>query len=581
MSYHYGCMSFEIHKEDGSSPKDKSESSFRDAAASLMRAETEGEALSALSELRCSGAAAAAWECVNEALFGRGQVALIRGGELREALVAALQRGTPSQLADLAERLDRARLPLSFREMVAAEAFGAAEDTRRRWFRDLVSGDPYRRLRSVDFLCAVSPGLLSNQESMTVAKYLFSGCADDHGALLLRDGPDALASFPFTAERIGHFFSRHSSPGALAIAETVMGRNQMISFVACSVLVEHGQQAHRDAAFSHIVSGSRLLLGGFEGWSEYGLASVEPKLLSLLQDETKSESVVAGVVRALGRLSATAERDEALLRVVKSRAWQDEVVDAVAATILREGPSAAAVAFAQQELDPPKPGFSWYKGLFSHFGYTRPAPAVVELSVKVLEAQEFPGRQDLFRRALSAWDISSPWIQGPSRAFLASLLPAKDLAAEHEMVSLPLADLVVASTKHFEQLLRFASESSLDTAKTIVEGVVIACFDNAGAMARASRVLRKLYRTARRESESASAEVVEFVTDIARRFPSSAVKTELIVPFYENLDEIPSGARRAFRQRLMQCLAEWNSTKMVVLEAELEAMKRLADQDRR
>lgn len=551
--------------------------SFRAAAAALMRAESHSKALLALDALRCSDRAAAVWECVNESLYGAGEVCLLEGDELRRELVSALSRGTPSQIEDLAKWVSRARLPFSYRDQIAAEVIGASAEVRVDWFRDLVGDDPYRRLRAVDLLCAVTPGALSSRESMALASYLFSTCADDHGAVLLRDGPRALASFPFSAERIAYFYSRHCTPAALSVAERAMERNQMISFIATRMLVEYGQQEHREAAFAFIVSRDRLLVGGFDSWSVEAIASIEPNLTQLLTDLSGSGNVLAGAVRALERLPGAAEKSELLISVARARSWSTELIDAIGSFFTAKEITPAALAFAKQSVEPPNDGFSWFKGLFSHFGYTRPQPEIVEVALRVLEKAGEPERYALYRRALSAWDISGAWITAPMRAVVATLLPPEDPVAAAEVLAASNSNLERACKRHHSQLLGFAGRASFAVAQRIIEGALQAGFTRAEVAFEVCEALEAMQKRA--SDEESLSTLVAFVAGLGRRFPSSTVRVEICSRFYDSLQRIPSGALSAIRERLAECSADMTSSRMVVPEAEYDALVRLVMRD--
>lgn len=551
--------------------------SFRGAAAAFMRAESDSEALTALDALRCTGRAPAIWECVNESLFGAGELSLLRGDDLRRELVLTLSKGTPSQMEDLARWVAGVRLPLSHRDQIAAEVMGASVEVRGEWFRKLVSDSPLERICAVDLLSSVTPGALSERESMAVASYLFSGCADDHGVVLMEQGARALTPFPFSADRVAHFFARHCSEGALSVAERTMERNRMISFVATRMLVEYGRKENREAAFSFIVSRDRLLFGGFEGWSQKAIASIEPKLTGLLKDLTASGSVLAGAVRALERLPGSVEKNELLIRAAVSRARDTDLIDAISSFFTSGDVAPEVLDFAREILDPPKAGFSWFKGPSSHFGYCRPQPDLVELAIKVLETAEERGRHDLYRRALSAWDISGLWIHGAMRVVVATLLPLGELGSEVEVLTASDSQMERACERHRGRLLEFAGNSSLDAAERIIEGVMRAGFTRPEFAFEVYVALECMGKRVR-EEESLSP-LVAFVMSLGWRFPSSAVRVHVCARFYDTLECIPRGLAAAVRDRLAECQAELAEAGMGVAQAELDALKRLMIRD--
>lgn len=506
---------------------------FRAASDSLMAARDEGEALSALTQLRSCENSAASWEAVRAWVFNKGALSERPGEELKSRIVEALASGSDSQRDELGQLLLPAVSPISWTHQVAAQIIGSEERFRIEWFRDLLGDQPLRRLRAMELLCAVPAGGLRNSESRAVAGYLFRQCQADLGYLLEASGPEALAAVPFSAERIERFFASHSGAGALAEAERALELSLMNSFLASRVLVEYGDQGDRETVFEFLRKQKQLLFDGFELWSGEALISVEEKLAELVSSMTASSDVLVSAIRALGNLPNRGRYESLVIKAAKEQPWNLDLIQASAGLLTKEGISDEALQFAYEVLLPSSTEAFWLKSPRSWFIFNRPDVGLVNVALSVTEAAQLDGRFDLYRQALQQRDISGTRLSAAARAMVATCLPSADPGAQRELRQARSSTIDALVPSYSEQLCSFASRAPLDIAVRLLDAVVARRMFDSQSLQPVSMALGGLWGGCASEEERAA--VVRYVASLADRFSSRAVVREVCAEFYGSL----------------------------------------------
>ena len=560
------------------------EPSFREAAELLHEGATELERCLALRALSADPSRqSAAWEAVRSFLAREGSHGMHQGAldspEVCRLAAQALARGAESQMAELHEAVRMATMPLFPAVRVMAEAVTGKIDLRVGWFRDLVGDEPMDRLRAAEVLTCAPPGSLSNLEGMAVARYLFSQCSEDHLAMA-GDGKGSLA-LPYSdgAERISVFFARHANEGALAIAELVMERMHILSYVGLKMLVKHGDQRCRDAAFEHSIKFDRLSVVGVEGWPAEAIKSVEGRLVTTLTSGETCANVLVSCIQALKKIRSSGNHEEAMFPLVKRERWNGELARAVAGYVTAGAVSSGAALHARQTIEPPRDGIPARLGLKLPSGYflaARPSLGQVQLAAAILEASHDPFRRELYRSALNARDISGRWLVGASRVVVASHLPPMSVEATQEILRASRADLEVAVRYHQAALLDFAGRTSQAAAFRIIDQVMSMSQLDAGPVARTAEVVESLWVRAAGD-ESARAKIASHVVSLAERFGGGLVRMDLCARFYDSLARIPAASCEDFVARLAKVAGEVQRSPMVVPSTELKALASLIE----
>ncbi len=530
---------------------------FRSLSRELHNSDGGDTSLEILQHLRGLQRPGATWEAVFELLVRLDSFPKEPGEDLRRAMAGSLQCEGESQLADLRSFVADAPALLDWRHKVAAEALASRDDVRLEWCRELVGDNALRRMRAAALLSAAEPGSLSNQESWAVAKYLFDRYQEDSSVARASLRGDAVAQVSMTPEVIGDFYSRHSGSGALAVAEAGLRRNPMLAFIAARVLVEYGDQQHRERAVDLIVSSKWPLIDKFDTWSEEALSSVEPKLVALVTELVAPSDVVSAAISALARLPGGRKHEGIVIDAARRQPLNREVQEAVVSMLTSNGVSDAALQFARQVLLPAEPDTFLLKSPSDWFAFQRPSELLVESAVALLECEGSSEGELVFRKALSARDISGDWVRGPSRVLLATRLPRGDRSAAVEIERAREEDLraVVGADGH--SLLALASSSSLDLGLRIIGAVLAAKSLDGRVVVKVHDTLQGLRR--RYPTEADLTTMIEFCIRAGRQFVTATVRSDLCACFYDSVEKAPQAVVHLLQVRLAECARQVGS----------------------
>jgi|688.fasta_scaffold10089_14 hypothetical protein len=541
----------------GSETPSHSNKDFRSLSLELLNSDGGDSSLEILRDLRALQKPEATWEAVFELLVRLDSFPKDPDEGLRQSMAGALQCGSESQLADLRGYIAGAPAVLDWRHKVAAEAVASQEELRVEWCRELVGDEPLRRLRAAELLSAAKPGALSNQESWAVAKYLFERYQDDSFVARASFRGDAVARLAMTPEAIGDFYFRHSGSGALAVAEAGLRRNPMLAFIAARVLVEYGDQQHRERAFDLIVSSKWPLVDKFENWSEEALSTVEPKLVAVVTELTAPSDVVSAAIAALSRLPGGTKHEGIVIDAARRQPLNREVQEAVVGMLTSNGVSEASLQFARQLLLPANSGSFLLKSPSEWFAFQRPSELLVETAMALFESAQSSEGELVYRRALAARDISGDWVRGPSRVLLATRLPCGDGSVEGEVLRAREEDLRAAVGTDERPLLALASRSSLEVGLRVLNAVLAAKSVDGRAVVKAHDTLQAMRR--RHPGEGDLSTMIEFCVRAARQYLTASVRSDLCACFYDSVETAPQAVVPILQARLSECARQVES----------------------
>lgn len=561
---------------------------FREAALLLLSADVGADRLVALQALGSDqGRAAAAWECAHAFLAAREDRLDEQGSmghEEASRLVGILSQGTPSQMSELVERLAGSTIPLTESASVRAEAAGHHEELRLEWFRALLSEDAGERLKASELITCAPLGSLSGKEAMALARYLFRQAAEDQGALLLGAAAQPAHAgnlYVWSGDRIERFFARHAHPSALAVAEVAMQRNAMLSSVGARMLVLYGDQLHRDHVFDHTKQCGPVAPVKFSEWPAEALGGVEARIVELLEGADVAPATRLDSVRALRKLRRDERHDAIMIGQVRASPWDTELARAVADYLSAGRVGAGAIGYARSVLAPSGEGLLGRLGIklpHSLYLFSRPLPGEVELSVRLLEASQDPGRRDAYERALSAWDVTGRYVVGSMRAWMASLLhPSSPLAAS-TIAGCGSEELQRATMAYGTDLLAFAERCPLEVALRISERALSHSHLRPDVVAQVADVIDAQWRGAAADMQALGI-IVSQVVSFASRYPSAVVRMDLCTRFFSAIPFVPPSAIGDVRARLAKLEAEVAQSPMVVPSDELKAVRGLLERD--